>query len=810
MSKITKHKKDVLSVTSIFIKKPIVVAIVGVLAAALIANQAYAADADKPSTDNSVSDKSTNDQSATDDQNTKPQTATQDENRLSSVVVTAQKREENAQNVPSTLTTLDGQKLLSDGIGRSAQEILNYVPNASAYASQHGRPRWWIRGVGAGQQQIDFPNPVGFYQDEVYISNSSATGYPLFDIDQVLVLSGPQGTLWGKNTTGGAVSVVSKKPSFSDDSKLDNYVKVDYGSHSDKILEGAYGGTIIDERIAGRISVHTEDANGYFNNVNKGTKDGGLTDNTIRGQLLFEFTPDLEGLLNVHYRDYSTNGTVSSVTGTGANGAYYNRNGAVYIPSTNPQVVSTNAPDNSQTTQNGASFKLNWQLGKYTVTSISGYENWQNTAVSDSDNTPLEIGRGWSDAYTQQLSEELRIASPREDRWNWIAGLYLYKDNVTSSAATATLNPNGAAVSAAYPVAAAYSLTNFTQKTNSAAIFASNTYNFTDNLLATLGLRVTTEEKELNLSRINSSIGTAAWSNYNSWWNAYTGGIQSASVTNSGTFTSTPSKTWNAITYDFTPEYKIDDTQRVYYKFAHGVKSGGFNTAATSSLGLNTLNPEVLNSNEIGYKSEWLDGRLNFNGAIYHYEYKNDQVNVVGVLPNTTTAVSYLQNVSSAHANGAEFSIEALPTSNLHINANIGLQATHFDNFNVLNNGGNYNGNQFVRSPHLNSLLAADYKIPLENGSKIVLGTDIHFTSNQKYFVTGQDNPLLNQEAYTITNARISYDTARDKLELTAYVNNLGDTFYHAHALPASAFATGATSIWSPPRTIGVSATVRF
>jgi iron complex outermembrane receptor protein len=802
MSKTKTRKKDVVTVASIFIRKPLTTAIIGALTSTLLVGQVYAAD-------------DTKDKSSTTEQNTSadsaaadaPQTPAQDENRLSSVVVTAQKRAENAQDVPGSLTALDGATILDTGIGRSAQNILNFVPNASAYAGQHGRPRWWIRGVGTGQQQIDFPNPVGFYQDEVYIANSSATGYPLYDIDQVLVLSGPQGTLWGKNTTGGAVSVVSKKPSFSDDSKLDNYFKVDYGSHSDKILEGAYGGTIIDERIAGRLSVFSENADGYFTNANLGTKDGSLTDENIRGQLLFEFSPDLEGLLNVHYRDYKTNGSISSVTGTGPNGAYT----PLYTPSLNPQVVSTNAPDNSQTTQNGASFNLKWQLGKYTVTSISGYENWQNTALSDSDNTPLEIGRGWTDAYTQQFSEELRIASPREDRWNWIAGLYLYKDDVDYQAATATLNPNGAATSAAYPVAAAYSYTTFKQTTNSAAIFASNTYNFTDSLLATLGVRLTTEEKQLELTRLNSlKNGTITWANYGSWWNSYTG--QYASTGAAGTFTSNPDKTWNAITYDFTPEYKIDETQRVYYKFAHGVKSGGFNTAATSTTALNTLNPEVLNNNEIGYKSEWLDGRLNFNADIFHYQYKNDQVNVVGLLPNTTTAVSYLQNVSSAHANGAEFTVEALPTSNLHINANVGLLATNFDNFTVLNNGGNYDGNQFVRSPHLTSLLAADYKIPLENGNKIVLGTDIHFTSNQKYYVTAQTNPLLGQEAYTISNARITYETGRDRLEYTAYVNNLGDTFYHAHALPGgtTAYANGATTIWSPPRTIGVSATLRF
>uniref|UniRef100_UPI001F58CA4E TonB-dependent receptor plug domain-containing protein n=1 Tax=Sphingobium sp. Sx8-8 TaxID=2933617 RepID=UPI001F58CA4E len=131
------------------------------------------------------------------------------------IVVTAQRREERLQDVPVAVTALDKDLFSIGGLGRSANEVLNYVPNASAGTQQHGRPRWWIRGVGAGQQQLDLANPVGFYLDDVYISNSSATGLPLFDLERVEVLRGPQGTLWGKNTTGGAINVISKRPSLN-------------------------------------------------------------------------------------------------------------------------------------------------------------------------------------------------------------------------------------------------------------------------------------------------------------------------------------------------------------------------------------------------------------------------------------------------------------------------------------------------------------------------------------------------------------------------------------------------------------------
>jgi len=809
MFKTLSHKKDVLSVTSIFIKKPIAIAIIGALASTLITSHAYAADAEKPSTDKSVTDKS-----ATDDQNTNAQTTSQDENRLSSVVVTAQKREESAQEVATSISVLDGKDLLDRGIGRSASEILNYVPNASAGTQQHGRPRWWIRGVGTGQQQIDFPNPVGFYLDDVYISNASATGFPLFDLDRVEVLRGPQGTLWGKNTTGGAINVIAKKPTFSSD---ENYFKTDYGSYGDKIIEGAIGGSIIDERIAGRLSVHDENLDGRFTNLYQGNRqDGGLTDTAIRGQLLFELTPDLEALLNLHYRNYKTNGATSTVTGTGANGAYI----AGYIPSTKITDVSTNAPDTSKSTQNGVSLNLKWQLGKYSLTSITGYEDWSSLALTDSDNTPLEISRGYTDATSRQISQEFRFASPREDQWNWLTGFHFFKEDIDSYSASATLPAaSAAALAGTITAAPAYSLATFNHKTESYALFGSTTYNFTEQFNTTAGLRWTTEEKELHLNRIANPTPTGAgtaWSNYASWWNSYTG-----TTGGSGTFSSNPTKRWDALTYDLTPEYKLTQTDRVYFKFAHGVKSGGFNTAATNALALNTLNPENLNSYELGYKSEWLDGRLNFNANVFHYDYKNAQVNVVGLFNGSGTAISYLQNVASSHVDGAEFEVEALPINNLHITANIGYLQTKFDEFDIQNSGGNRNGNEFVRSPHFNSLLAADYKIPLDNGRKVVVGGDWHYIGDQYYFVDPQNNPLLNQAGYSIVNARVTYSTAKDRIEVTGYVNNLFDEDYHNHALPGSritpvtgpAFAqsaTGATTIWGPPRTGGVALTFRF
>lgn len=787
-----------------FIRKPVFHALLGVLTGSLIIGSAYAAEEqEKEATVNS-------------ENNTAVTAARPNEieSTLGSVVVTANKREENVQEVPTAISVLGGKDLQDRGIGRSASEVLNYVPNASANTQANGRPRWWIRGVGAGQQQVDMASPVGIYLDDVYLSNATATGFPLFDLDRVEVLRGPQGTLWGKNTTGGAVNIISKKPSFDSG---ENYVKADIGTYSSRIFEGAVGGELVSERVAGRLSFYDQDRDGYFRNTFTGQRDGSQKDTAIRGQLLFQLTDNLEALLNIHRRDYETDGSIQTVTGVGAGGAF--RFG--YVPSGKRKEVAANADGKSDSTQNGANLTLHWNLGGYTLTSITAYEDWDLTSLSDSDNSPLELSRGYTDAKSKQYSQEFRLASPREDRWNWLSGIHLFKEDIDSYSASARL-PNGsvpAFIGSSTNALNNFSYTDYSHKASSFALFGSTTYNWTDAFATTLGARWSTEKKETDISRRSATgagITAASYGNIAQWWNSFNATNlftnPAGLVTN---FDAEQEKRWNSFTYDFTPEYKINDTSRAFFKFAHGQKSGGFNTAATATAALNTVKPEKLNAYELGYKSEWLEGRLNFNSSLFYYDYDDVQVNVVGVPAGATTTVSYLQNAKSASIKGLELEVEALPTNRLRLVGNIGLQSSEFKELVVQNSTTNFNGNDLVRTPNFNSLLSATYRIPLDNDAKIVSSIDWRYTSDQFYFVNAQNASqnayykLLGQQGYSLVNARVTYSTKGDRISVTGYVNNLFDKEYTAHALPAAP-ATGATTIYGSPRTAGISLTLRF
>jgi len=731
------------------------------------------------------------------------------------IVVTAQHRNERLQDVPSAVTALGGAQFLQNDLGRSASDVLYQVPNATADTQQHGRPRWWIRGVGAGQQQLDLSNPVGFYLDDVYISDASATGIPLYDIQRVEVLRGPQGTLWGKNTTGGAINIISEKPKFTGDQ--DNYVKLEYGSYDDKIAEGGIGTVLIPDLLTSRVSFHIDDRGGRFTNLYTGQKADSYNDDNVRVQFLARPADNLDALLSFHYRRYNTEGDLWTVASYRADGAYrYTTPTAAtnYTPSTNIDDIDENSPVWSHNAQVGGNLHLDWHLGGgTTLSAISGYERYDTTAVSDSDYTPLEGSVGYTKAYSSQWTQELRLTSPQTGKLTWIAGLFYFNEKIHSDAATADLPSGSVPAQGFIPSSSPYSLIDYEHKTESGAAYGSATYAFTDALKLTGGLRWTRETKTLDFDRLAApSAASASWSNYAQWWNSYTGAIGG-----SGTFSNRLRNTWDALTYDITPAWHIDRNNLIYFKYAHGVKSGGFNTAAAAPVALIAVAPERLNSYEGGYKSTWFGGKLTADATVFHYDYRNIQVNVVGPNPAVAGAsVSYLQNAAKGHANGAEFDLAASPVDRLKLTASAGLLYTRFDSFTVVNSTISYAGNQFVRSPHLTLNGGASYTVPLAKAGTVELEADARYTSLQYYYVNVQDNVnryLLDQPAYTLANARVTWTAPSTRLSASVYVDNFLNTVYRSHALPGYVPATGVYGDivqYGDPRTIGGSLIYRF
>ncbi|TRX76599.1 TonB-dependent receptor [Pseudomonas mangiferae] len=700
---------------------------------------------------------------------------------LAKVTVTAQKREETVQEVPASISVLGGDRLRDDAL-QSANEVTRYIPNASAGTTEgHGRPRWWIRGLGTGDQGANTVSPVGIYVDDVYIANISATGFPLFDQERVEVLRGPQGTLWGKNTTGGAINFISRKPTFDPS----GYFKLGVGNYADRVVEGAVSDALVDDRLAARVAFRHQGRDGYSENLADNDDRGALEDDAARVQFLARINDDLEANLSLHARHYHDSAGYSTVSyGLRPDGS--NQFGYRIDPSQGK--VNYNAKYLADVDQAGANLNLVWQLGELELTSITAFEHFTRDGFSDSDNTPLELQRSYSYTDSQQWSQELRLASPREDRFNWVVGFHYFNEDLQSDAANAALaNPY---------IPSFYNDVRYDQGSESYALFGSATYHFTDDFALTAGLRWTRERKDIDLER-RQNQGPARFDGED-WWKL--GNVASPLVVNA---VQDESNTWSDYTYDLTPEYRLSDNARVYFRYAYGFRSGGYNAGVTNQATVATVDPEYLTAYELGLKSEWFDGRLNANAALFYYDYEDIQLNIVTAVNNQT--VSRLANGAEGEAYGAEFELEAIPVENLHLNFALGLLHTEFTDYTSGSN--DYSGNKFVRAPSVSAVIGADYRIPLEVGGALILGTDWN-TRSRQYFFSNDQSQAMRSGGYTLGNARVTYELPGETSRVTAYVNNLTGKDYRNHTLPGGYQTAGL--MYGDPRTFGVSVTTDF
>ncbi len=712
---------------------------------------------------------------------------------LKAVTVTAQHREETLQEVPVAVSAVQGTSLTADGV-RAMGDITTFIPNASAKNPDgDGRPRWYIRGLGTGDTGAATVYPVGIYADDVYLNAPVAGGGPLFDLERIEILRGPQGTLYGKNTTAGAVNVISKKPTF----ETDGYGTIGFGSKNERILNGALGGTLVEDRLAGRVSLYSEERDGFTHNLTNDQTYGDVNKKAVRVQFLAKVNEDLEALLKIHSREFKGDGSSGSLP----LGRYYN----VGYQRPEGRRIELNTDEDYKLDHSGTSLTLNWNLGDYTLTSITAYDYLRNQSLTDADYTPYEVnGATDSDNRYDQYSQEFRLASPQQETLRWMLGTHYFHETLDSSAVRTVIpgpTPNGTG-SNQTGGAVGFRDLNYDHRTDSYALFGNLAYDFTDNLTVTGGLRWTTEKKDidLNLTQLTRATAngpliplTAAGSNGNR----------------------EEEKRWDAWTYDLTPEYRINDNLRVFFRYAHGFRSGGFNTGLSTSLAqLTTVDPEELDAYELGLKSEWFDRRLTVNANVFYYDYQDIQVNLLTV--NSGILTTALTNGAKGKVKGAELEIEGQPTDRLHLRAALSFLDTEYTDFKNTNPTtgavtADYSGNSFVRSPRNVVSLGADYTLPLDIPGKLVASGDVSYRDKEYFLADRQssaDEPL-NQPHYTLANSRLTWFSADEKLSVTGFVNNLTDRRYQVHGRP-NGTAGQYVITYGDPRTVGLSVTSRF
>ena len=707
---------------------------------------------------------------------------------LSEVVVTATKRSENIQDVPIAISALSGKELQSLNLS-DPMMIASLTPNLSAesgYGAAFGA-LYRLRGVGTNEFTTTLQPAVGVYMDEVVLDSTGSQGFPIFDIDRVEVLKGPQGTLWGKNTTAGAISYTTRRPTAT----LGGYAQATLGSAGTREFEGAISGPLADDQnLLGRLSVVTRTQNGQFINDWNGEKVGFYRANEGRAQLLWKFSGDGDLLLSAHSGRTENEPIVKSVgvqpDGTDATG---------FISPAGKKHVSTDTTNESSGNRHGASLHLNYRLPHaLTLTDILAYERNTVSVLNDDDATPTAPYTELTEGGAKVTTNELRIASEKEQRFAWILGTFFLNNDSTYRNSSPYYSP-------ADPQFGTGLAEDFLIKTKNYALFGDVSTNLTKKLTLSVGARWTKEQK-----RASGSLFTYITQPSDLYQTANPGVTLIDTSTNTyvdpGTLAPvagpTLSKNWSRFTGDVTLSMRPTDTALLYARVAQGFRSGNFNLALAAPADLSTYNPETLRDYELGAKSEFFDHRLRVDIAAFHYDYRDIQVSTV---TNGLTATT--QNAASARLDGAEAEVEGV-LKQFYLSAGLGYTRAKYRSFpnasvpTAINQGVplDLSGQRVERTPKITANVNLHYDIPLPNSATLLLQTDWRYRDgypvtdyvrasnvNPQPFLQGPGSlervwDAESTPSYTIGNARIAYESSGDRMEVSGWVKNITNRYH--------------------------------
>lgn len=685
-----------------------------------------------------------------------------DQGGLAEIIVTGRKRAraEDLQDVPISVTALSSEQLES-AVALDLVDVGRLTPNASLQeSSQRGIQNFAIRGMGiSGSTPSDEP-AVGIFQDGIYWgSNYGALG-DLFDVEGVEILRGPQGTLFGRNVTGGAVVLRSARPT----SDFSASVMAGVGSYD--LLESSLvvnGGTDNDV-LAGRIAVQVRDFDGYFTNTLTGRDYGGSKSILVRPSIRLRPSDTLDiTLIGEHYTDEGSSTVVRGVapnTVPGGPLTLPEREG--YVTPDDFWSVSPDEPGFSDIRVRMGVLDVNWEVAGGVLTSVTGYRDVRTRVLTDFDGTPSQ-GFLQGIRYDQdQFSTELRFAREVSDWLNFTVGLYHF-DQKLDFGENRVLNNRTQLLA-----------TRSILDNDSQAAFAEADITVIPGLDVTVGGRYTREKKTASAAQFGRCTLDFA------------------------TCTFTGPRTYKGD--NFSPKIGVSyqwDDQLVFASFTRGFRSGGFSLRGTPLV--EPYLPEKVSAYEAGFKSDLLDRRLRLNATVFYNEFSNLQRTVLGVSAEAGVIQSVF-NAADATIQGLEAELTAVLTDELTFSANYGYTDASYDTFLGV---ANPEDREFVRVPKHTALAALTYQREFDNGGKLLARGSASYTSGYFY----DDPNLLRQDGYVLLDATLSYTTPSD-ITLTIYGKNLSEEEYAQWG--STLGALGQNLFPAAPRTFGLRVSTKF
>ncbi|MET0373136.1 MAG: TonB-dependent receptor, partial [Rhizorhabdus sp.] len=673
-----------------------------------------------------------------------PQTAD-----VGDIVVTAQRREERLQDVPISISAFSAATLENAGI-QTSKELAQVTPGfnfaQSSFSPQPTIRGIGTRGVGAGDESV-----VPVYVDGVYQPFLAAAVMELNNIDRIEVLRGPQGALLGRNSTGGAINVITSTPSAKESFRA----SASYGSFDEVILKGyATGGNDV---IAADVALLYKDDNGYLKNLQGGPNKGDVHSFSARGKLRVSPSDDLDLTLSLA-RNATDDSLATAAQPRNGNTVARVRNPAVLIPD-EPFETSTNGGE-AKFRQTSASLTAVYHAGDVDITSITGLDDSELDIFSDNDATFQRISIQAVNYYNKSLTQEL-YASGTGTAFDWIVGGTYFH-------ARAGNDPSQVLTTTAAGVATASTNILSEVKTNSIALYGQGTYRLSDQWSLTLAGRYTDEVRKFqianqNLAAPNIKFGRGHFKRF----------------TPSGTI-----------------QYKIDGDTNIYAKAGQGFKSGIF---AASTYPAGTANPvpvdpEKVTQYELGTKfrlNNWLRGTL----AGFYTDYTDLQVNV----RNPVTMASDLQNAGSAELYGGEAELFASPVRGLNLRFGMALlhgEYKKYDNAQVTTPtlsasgapvGGNTTifidaaGKKIIRTPFVTVSGGFDYGFDLAAG-RITLAANVYYSGKQYWEASNR----VVQSGYTLINGEVGWRSPNQRLRASVWVQNLLNAEHQLYILSSA------------------------
>ncbi len=746
---------------------------------------------------------------------------------LEEIVVTARKREESLQETPIAVTAFSAIDLEKRSL-TNLMEVGSFVPNVSMATGQSSsggsnNGQVYIRGVGQSDFLFTTDPGVGIYIDGVYHPRTLGAVMDLLDLERIEVLRGPQGTLFGKNTIGGALNVIPAKPT----GEFGGYAEVTFGSFDRTDFRGGIDFPI-SETLFAKAALSYKNRDGYGDRLDfaTGTKiDESGDEDQIGGRAALRWlaSDDITVDFSFDYtreREKSVPYTLLEVdTSAAAPTQLWNAliGGPSGLPFTSafitgdPDTSYATGPNRNNMDAWGVNATVEWDLGRITVKSITAYREIEALFGGDGDASPLPINSTEQAQDQNQISQELQLLGTGfDDHLKWVVGLFYFDEfgrdandvRLTSglfnvfeslpgpldgSLLAAPTAPGGPGNPINVALDLDFDIFNEIDIT-SVALFSQATVDFTDRLSLTGGIRYTYEKKDYFLEHRRIASNTFI--------------VPATTV----------SASWNEPTYMASLQYQWTDDLMTYASFSRGFKSGGFNgRPILSALDVDPYDPEFLNSLEIGLKSEWFDRRLRLNIAGFFYDYEDMQFNTISNDPNTGTLLLIVDNVAAAEVQGFEVEIQAVPVDGLDISGALGY--TDFEITEVDPGVRDITlTTQMQRTPQWNGSVSVQYTLPREDFGIFSIRGDFAYEDNS-YADTLNTSSAV-REAHTIINARVTWQLDNmgwgDGWELTAFGTNLTDRRVIVSGFSTLTSFGDVTGFYNRPREWGVSIRKNF